>query len=186
LAKRAENQRKKRAVKSEPEPVRYHTQTEIANAHGVNLRTVARWVTVPGFPKKEKGGWSKTAVDNFVAENTLGKKPTKHEAAGMSLTESQILKNIEDAANSRIKKERQLVEQAQEFGEIVFMSDVRRQYEPIVATVMANQDALRDAQDRAMPESVPSAKAWPKIRESVLQFADKLKRDTAIAMKELA
>lgn len=163
----------------------YRTQTEIANSYGVNQRTVARWVTVPGFPKKGKGGWTKRDVDQFVADSTLGKGPTEHKVNGVTLTEANIRKTIEDAENARIKKEMLLVEQAKQLGEIAFVTDVRADFSKIIATITECADAMSTAIDRALPDAHPSSDVWPELRAKVMAIADKLPRDIGSAVSDL-
>lgn len=166
-------------------PDRYQTQVEIAQAHDVNERTVARWTTLPGFPRKAKSGWLIRNVDAFIEKNGLGNGPQEQAVGGVTLTQANIQHKIEQAENARIKKERQLTEQALELGQIVLADDVRDFYRQTVATVSAVHDSLGEAVERALPEKAPSKKAWPDIRKRVLGLCAKLSRDAASAMMEM-
>ena len=45
----------------------YKTQVEIAETFGVSRPAVHKWLNSPGFPDKQKHGWSKDAVTAWVA-----------------------------------------------------------------------------------------------------------------------
>ena len=102
------------------------------------------------------------------------------------MAEANIRKTIEEAENQRIKKERQLVDQAKELGQILEAEEVTRFYLQTVATVTAVHDSMADAVDRALPEQAPSEEAWPEIRARVLGLCEKLKADASAAMQEFA
>lgn len=156
----------------------YAKQTDIANAHGVNVRTVARWVTLPEFPAKEKNGYPKAEVDEFVRANSLGKGPAAHKSGEVTLTEARIKHTLESAENERIKKERQLVEQAKDLGQLLDANDVRSDVGQLVATFIACADALHTAIDRELPESFDG-------KERVLALAAKFPKDIAAAVADL-
>jgi hypothetical protein len=124
----------------------------------------------------EKHGRGKHASRNGAKTNVKG----------ISLTEANIRRTIEQAENERIKKERQLVDQARELGGILDAEEVHRINLQIVATLRALHDSFPDSLDRALPEAPPAADAWPEIRERALALAHKLGPDAYAAMKELA
>ena len=163
----------------------YRTQADIANAHGVHVRTAAGWTKKKGFPARCRQGYPKKETDQFVTDGALGITPQAQSVGGVTLAEANIRKTIEDAELSRIRKERAEVEQARELGEIVLNEDVQRFYLQTVATVSANMKALHDVVDRAMPEGAPTDDTWPAVRKRVLDICRKLETDVAAAMKEL-
>lgn len=166
-----------------------------AENFGVSRQTFSEWSRNSDFPRKSKRGWNLGTLDKWCKTNSKG--PYRKRAAGsdspfidgngttITFTEANTRKTIEQAENERIKKERQLVEQAQELGQVVLIDDVRDIYLQTVATISAVHDSLSDAVDRAMPEQPPSVEAWPEIRARVMALCVKLGTDAAAAMQEL-
>ncbi|MEN0109310.1 MAG: hypothetical protein AAF805_01180 [Planctomycetota bacterium] len=168
------------------------TQAKLAVALGVSRPTIAEWRSQPSFPPKTKRGWNLDRVRRWAAKNGRGEhrrgsggKSTS--VQGVSLTQANIGLKLEQKENERIKKERQLVEQAAELGEIVYMSDVLRFHARMVATVTAVHDAATDAIDRALPEQIPTDESvYREARARALAICAKIKSDVASAMEETA
>lgn len=105
---------------------------------------------------------------------------------GLTYTQANIRRTFEQGENERIKKERQLVEQAQELGGILDAEEVLRINLQIFSTICALLDAYPDSLDRLLPEAPPAADAWTEIRERAIASANKLRPDAYAVMKELA
>lgn len=166
------------------------TDTEIAEAFGVSRQTVCQWRLSSDFPEKTKSGWNIDRVDAWAKAN--GKGPYRRGSGGepatidgLTLAEAKLRHTFEQSENERIRKERQLVEQAAELGEIVYASDVLGFHARMVATITAVHDALIDAVDRALPEKDPNdQQAYTEARERALGICRKLKADAFAAMEE--
>jgi hypothetical protein len=165
------------------------TSPELASAVGVARQTVTEWKRDPSFPAPTEGGWDCEEVREWAKRN--GKGPYRRIAAAsvgddggegdeggaVTLADAKLRLTIEQSENERIKKERQLVEQAAELGEIVFASDVLSFHARMIATVTAVHDALIDAVDRAIPDGTDH-------KSRVLEICGKLKADCFAAMEE--
>lgn len=167
------------------------TQAIAAEKLGVSRASLVDWCRRPDFPKATKRGWNVDRIRAFAEKHGLGKSGRGKRGGsatlvdGVTLTEANIRLKVEQAENERIEKERQLVEQARELGEIVFASDVSKLMGQMVATITAVHDAVTDAVDRAAPEAPPSAEAWPEIRQRLIAICEKVKLDASSAMQEL-
>lgn len=166
---------------------------EIAADQDVSRQTVAEWKRRPDFPAKTKtrGWWNLDRIGEWCKKNCVGKyrqgnEPRiKESDENRTLAEANRKLRWEQRETERLKKEKLLIEQAKELGELVEIGAVRKMYLETVATVSAVHDSLSDAVDRALPEKPPSSDAWPEIRERVLGLCQKLATDAASAMKEL-
>ena len=159
------------------------TQTEAAKKLGVSRAT---FITMSRCEK----GYDLDACREFAKRNARGpyRRGSGGEATavgGVTLTEAKIRDTLEHAENERIKKERQLVEQAKELGQIVLLDDVQRDFAKIIATVSECSAAVSTAIDRALPDSVPAADAWPALRGRLIEIAEKLPRDIGAAVNDL-
>lgn len=172
-------------------PAYAKTQVELAAELGITRQTIREWLLHPKFPRKTSRGFNVEKAKAWAKEYRKGENRrgsgVSTSVAGVTLTEANIRKTLEQAENERIRKERQLVEQAAELQQIVYLDDVRRMLDRMVATVTAVHDALGDAVDRAMPEAIPEdAATYEAMREKVLAYCLKLKEDAATAMRDLA
>ena len=166
------------------------TQADLAKKLGVTRATIIEWARDDKFPKKTRNGYNVDRARAYAEKNQLGtfrvgRGGKSATVGGVTLVEAKIKDTLEHAENERIKKERQLVEQAKELDEVLDRDEVRRLYMQTIATSSAVQDALTDAVDRAMPDQAPSAAAWPEIRERIMELHRKSTRDMAAAMQEL-
>lgn len=166
------------------------TQSELAEKIGTSRVTISEAARSTDFPKSTKKGYNVDRVQAWFKKHSRGpfRKRGGGKATdvdGVTLTEANIRRTLEQAENERIKKERQLVEQALELGQLVTIDDVKHIYSQTVATVSAVHDSLAEAVDRAMPEKAPSAKAWEEVRKRVMGLCEKLGTDASAAMMEL-
>lgn len=166
------------------------TQAAAAKAIGISRYTFVELARDPDFPKKSAKGYDIEACRSFCEKHGRGqyRKGSGGESTsvgGVTLTEAKIKDTIEHAENERIKKERQIVEQARELGQILLLEDVQADVAKIIATVTECASALSTAIDRALPERPPSAKVWGEIRTKAIALADKLPRDIGAAVSEL-
>lgn len=167
------------------------TQAVIASEFGVSRQTVSEWARSPDFPPKTKKGWNLDRLKKWTEKNGKGEfrkgsGGTTTNIDGLTLTEVKIRLTVEQAENERIKKERQLVEQAIELGDIVRASDVISIQSKMVATVVAVLDAMGDVTDRTIPEPLPDNQtAYDEMRERVMALCSKLKSDVYAAMQEI-
>lgn len=157
---------------------------------GVSRQTVSEWRRSSDFPSPTKRGWNLSKLDAWAKAN--GKGPYRRGAGGeptqtngVTFAEAKLRLTLEQSENERIRKERQLVEQAAELRQIVYADDVQRFHSRMVATVTQVHDALNDAVDRALPETDPNNQdAYTEARDRVLAICRKLKQDTYAAMQE--
>lgn len=161
----------------------------VAEHFGVSRQTVTEWKRRPGFPEQTKRGlYSLVRIEKWTRENGVG----RHKGAaagtgpdGQTLADYNKQLRKEQAENERIKKERQLVEQAKELAQIVDVEDVRSDVSQMIATVVECASGLHTAIDRALPESTPAEDAWEEIRSKVLSLVEKLPADMSSAVNEL-
>lgn len=138
------------------------TQTEAAQLLKFSRATFIACSKEPSFPKKTKRGWPIEAIDKWLQANGRGPYrrgsggETTSDDDGVTLTEAKIKLTIEQAENERIKKERQLVEQAAELEQILDRSDADRIISQMVATVREVVDASQTSYDRAVPDGDPN------------------------------
>lgn len=160
------------------------TQTEAAPALGISRATFIACSKEPGFPKETKQGWPLEAIDQWLQANGRGPYrrgsggETTSDEDGVTLTEAKIKLTIEQSENERIKKERQLVEQAKEIEQILDRDDVERAFSQQIATTCEQVDALHTAADRTIPDEV-------ECKEAVLAMIAKLRSDIHSAISEL-
>jgi phage terminase Nu1 subunit (DNA packaging protein) len=166
------------------------TKAHLAIALAVSRQSLTEISRHPEFPKQTRNGWNIEHARKFMEKHGRGKHASRNgqstKVSGETLTSANIRRTLEQAENERIKKERQLVEQAKEFGSILDAEEVRRLNLQIVSTIRALHDSFPDSIDRLLPEAPPAADAWPEIRERVIALANKLGPDAYAAMKELA
>lgn len=174
-------------AKQKTRPAKLTTRVQIAKEWDVNERTVARWVSLDGFPKKTRGSWSSDDVDKFLRDRRLGPYKTgSHRVNGDTLTEATTRKTIEQAELARIAKERAIVDAKKELGELVEIEEVLTFYRQTVAVVTSVVEGFVAVKDRELPEAAPSSDAWPKIRARIMELDSKLLEDIAYAMRELS
>lgn len=159
------------------------THAEIAADCGVSRQTVAEWSRDPEFPSRTKRGWNLDRINQWCKRGGKGKYRRgsggqSTDVDGLTLAEAKIKLTAEQAENERIKKERQLVEQAKELGDILDYGEVLRLNAQMIATVKACVDSASTAGDRAIPDS------W-EHKEKVMAIFEKLETDIAVAMSEL-
>lgn len=168
------------------------TQGELAEKLRTSRPTIVEAARLSGAPKKTKQGYNVARWDAHLKKHNRGpyRKGSGGKSAsvdGVTLTEANIRRTLEQAENERIKKERQLVEQAAELKEIIFASEVAKLEGRRAGAVGAVQDGASDSADRAMPEVMPTdQKTYTEIRQRVMGIFAKLKADTAAAMRELS
>lgn len=168
------------------------TKAAIAREFEVSPRTVTEWTRSRDFPRQTKRGWNRAKIDAWCKERGAGPYHARRIAPDAqdqgepgNLTEANIRLKREQAENWRIKKERQLVEQALELQQILLRHDVAKINSQMIASVHAVVDAVADARDRELPEKCPSAKQWKKLRRRMLEMDAKLLTDIHSAMEEL-
>lgn len=161
--------------------MKYKSLTEIANKYGVSRRAVEAWRQRNDWPaRQEDGSINARAVEKFLRRNSLGPHNQRRRSGDISdaLREATTRKLFEQSENERIRKERQLVEQAVERGVVLRASDVLREYSRKVATVMVLHDAFAEAMDRALPEDFPN-------RAEAMEIARRLPQQTYEAMRAI-
>lgn len=155
----------------------------------MTVRSVRDWVTADDFPAKATRGWNRTKVDGWCRKHFCGpyrkKQREANAEAKADLHEATLQLTLQRAENERIKKERQLVEQATELEELLLREDVLRTNRQMIATVKSVLDAVADARDRELPARPPKKDTWPKLRARMLEIDRKLIADVAAAMGEL-
>lgn len=164
---------------------RLSTVADVALRFNVNERTVARWLTLPGFPPKTRKGWNAAAVERFLRDASLG--PFRRSSGGSSpLKEAIRIKTIQQAELARVRKERALVEQAVAAGKLIPIESAIAHYRQTVATIIAAIEGFSSARDRELPESLPTAEAWASLRERLRELDAKLAADIAAALDDLS
>jgi hypothetical protein len=164
------------------------TKAHLAAALKISRQALTEISRLPDFPKRTRQGWNVERAKKFCEKHGRGKFASRSgrqtQIKGVSLTEANIRRTLEQAENERIKKERQLVDQATELGDILDADETRRVVLQMVATVRSLLNALPDAGDRIMPEKPPAADAWPGIRERMMALLRRVEPDAYSAMKE--
>ena len=142
--------------------MRFKTLTEIASHYSVSRRAVEAWRERSDWPERQADGTiDGAAVEEFLRRNSLGPHNRRRRSGDTSdtlrdaLHEATTRKLFEQSENERIRKERQLVDQAIEQGVLMRTSDVLRMQSRAIATVMALQSAFEQDMDRAIPDDVP-------------------------------
>lgn len=165
------------------------TRAAIAREFGVSPRTVTEWTRTADFPAQTKRGWNRKKIDAWCQQRGAGpyhsRKTTRVDEGSCTLAQVNIELRREQAENERIKKERQLVEQATELRELLRYEDVRATDRQVSATVKAVLDAVADARDRELPERCPKKETWKKLRARMLELDRKVAADVAAAMGDL-
>jgi len=167
------------------------TFSGLARCFGVSLRTIENWRQYDDWPNRNKNGsFDLKKIDIFCKRHSIGPhNPSRGEGLNSRSGEyvrAKTQKTIEQAENERIKKERQLVEQAHELQDIVLVSDVKRLNVQTAAIVSGVIVDLIAAVDKAMPEAKPTDKEWAAIREKVIKLAGGIGKKVANAMQKVA
>jgi hypothetical protein len=171
-------------------PAKYaQTKAHLAAALKISRQALSEISRLPDFPKRTRQGWNIEHARKFMEKHGRGKYASRNGKTktinGIGLTEANIRRTLEQSENERIKKERQLVDQAKELGQILDAEETQRVVLQMVATVRSLLNALPDAGDRIMPETPPAADAWPGIRERMMALLRRVEPDAYAAMKEL-
>ena len=161
------------------------THADVSREFGVTTRTVSAWVEYDGWPGRGVDGtFDRPQIDAFCRLRGVGpySKSKLRDDGGddeaATLTAARIKLTIEQAENERIKKERQLVEQATELELVLDRDDASHAVSQMVATARQCIDALHTAVDRAIPDEA-------EFKEGVLGLISKLDADVFTAMTEL-
>ena len=167
-------------------PARVKTIKELASEIGVTRRTISNWRKLEGCPERHKDGWDVAEWQEWLRGKGLGPygtQPDPEDSGKASLYEQNVRLRREQADNERIKKERQLVDQQRELGEIMLVADFRDYCGKSRGVVMTVMDSHSDAVDRELPEKCPTEDAWPEIRRRVMELSRQLSSQVANAME---
>lgn len=161
------------------------TVAALAQAIGVSTKTIAAWrddhADWPG--KEPDGTFSIAKVLAFCKRHRLGPFNETRGSGNLreELAEAKVALTREQAENERIKKERQMVEQAVELGEVLDREFVLRWHGQLAGVVTTSLDAIEEPIDRALPRDMPDAdrekvldvlrRAVGAVRTAALDFA---------------
>jgi len=165
------------------------TYAELARRLRVSTRTVENWRQYVDWPARGRSGaFNLRKIDEFCERHGLGAhNPSRAPAAKSRQREyirAKICKVVEQAENERIKKERQLAEQAKELTEIVDASDVRTFCLRTKNVVTEAVGETTDKISKLLADRPADQDAWSATRSQILELAAGINVEIAAMMRQ--
>ena len=149
---------------SEPAERIYRTRTECAKAFGVNLRTVAQWMTEPGFPGQagtpgqRDGCFPHAAIEAWLEAKRANQPVNQYSGAAADPTRQEL---------ARIKLEQERLKLNEKQGRFVDVDEVTRELMRLSAIARQTLRNLPDMLVSVLPPDIdPRIRADFKARAS--------------------
>jgi hypothetical protein len=134
------------------------------------------------FPKRHGDGYCVDEFETFAKRNEIWshrQNASDHNGKG-TLTAAKIKRLEVQTARDEIAKERELIEQAKELGELLFYDDVAKELTQTMGIVTHELDAAVDIVDRTLPSTISDDD-----RARVLAVVKRVRLNISTAVQQL-